>query len=178
MANVLGVIRKAFPFIAAAASIGGPLATMAANAVGKALGVDKPPDSTSDAISDAIAGATPEQLIKLKEAEGDLKVRLAQLGFENVEDLENIAEADRASARARQIALRDRMPAILATAVTVGFFGVLWLVSRGVNPQAHDVMVAMVGVLGSAWMSVVTYYFGSSSGSARKTEILANGNGH
>lgn len=175
--SVSGFFKKAFPFISAAASVGGPLGTLAANAVGKALGIDGL-SSTEDSIATAIAGATPEQMVALKQAEMDCQVKLQQLGFQNSEDLENIAEQDRANARARQIALKDRVPAILAFAITVGFFGILLLVSlHGISPAVHDLVTAMVGSLGTSWIGVVTYYFGSSSGSARKTEILANGNG-
>ena len=174
MANVLGFIKKAFPFISAAAGMGGPIGVIAANLVGKALNVSSV-DPTADGISTAIAGATPEQLIALKEAEAQCQVQMQQLGFQNSQELEDIAERDRESARARQIALKDRMPAILAACYSIGFFGVLALVSRGVNPQAKDIMNTMIGVLAGALVQIGNYYWGSSAGSARKTEILANG---
>jgi len=107
-------------------------------------------------------------MVALKQAELDVQTKLAQLGFQDAEELASLADQDTANARARQIALRDRMPAFLASGVTLGFFGTLYLLSRGVNPQAHDVMLTMVGALGTAWISVVGYYFGSSAGSARK----------
>lgn len=177
MAGVTGFLKKAFPFISAAASVGGPLGTLAAAAVGKALGVDKV-EPTENAITTAIAGATPEQMIALKQAEMDCQAKLQQMGFQNAEDLESIAEQDRANARAREIALKDRVPALLALAITVGFFGILLLVVlRGINSNVHDLVTLLLGSLGTAWTGMVTYYFGSSSGSARKTEILANGNG-
>ncbi len=167
MANMLGIVRKAFPFIAAAAS-------MAANAVGAALKMNSPLDGTADAIAGAIAGATPDQMVALKEAEIALQAQLAQLGFAQTSDLENIAAQDRANARARQIAVKDRTPAVLAWTVTAGFFAILVMVARwGVAPQVHDLVIALIGSLGTAWTGIVTYYFGSSAGSAAKTQILA-----
>jgi membrane protein YqaA with SNARE-associated domain len=61
----------------------------------------------------------------------------------------------------------------LAFILTAGFFAVIWIV---VTMQSHssmrDALLIMVGALGAAFGSVVNYYFGSSSGSARKDEFL------
>ncbi len=81
---------------------------------------------------------------------------------------------DRADARAREIVVKDKLPAVLAIAVTCGFFAVLFLAfTRGVNDQSRDLANIMIGTLGTAWVSVITYYFGSSAGSAQKSELLA-----
>jgi hypothetical protein len=178
MANFASLLKKAFPFISAAASFGGPLGTMAANAVGQALGMNKPPDSSPDAIGQVIAGATQDQINALKQIEADLQTKLLALNIQGADDLLGLDNADRADARARQIALKDKLPPILAILITIGFFGLLAVITfYGVNTSSHDVIMTMVGTLGTAWISVVVYYFGSSAGSARKTEILANGNG-
>ncbi len=172
MPDVLGFMRKAFPFISAAANFGGPLGTLAAGVVGKALGVKT--DASQDAISAAVAGATPEQMLALRQAEGELQAKLQEMGFQHVEELEKIAEGDRESARARQIAVRDRVPGVLAIGITLGFFGVLGVVGlHGVRDQSRDLVNIMLGSLGTAWVCVVQYYFGSSAGSDRKTELLA-----
>jgi hypothetical protein len=94
-------IRKAFPFISAAASLGGPFGVMAAAAVGKAIGADKPPQGTEDSITNALATAmaNPDQLLALKKAEQDFQVKMNEMGL----DLEKIAADDRASARAMQV---------------------------------------------------------------------------
>jgi hypothetical protein len=173
MANLSGFLKKAFPFISAAASFGGPLGTLAADAVGKAIGANKL-DPSEDSIASAVAGATPEQLTALKQAELDLQAKLAEMGFKDAEELAQIAAGDRDSARAREVALRDRIPAILAITITVGFFGMLAVVMHyGVQPQSEKLVDIMLGSLGAAWLSVVTYYFGSSAGSDKKTELLA-----
>jgi len=174
MPDVLGFMRKAFPFISAAANFGGPLGTLTAGMVGKALGV-KSLGPGQDEISAAIAGATPEQMAQLRQAEGELQAKLQEMGFQHVEELEKIAESDRESARARQVAVKDRVPGVLAIGITLGFFGVLGVVGlHGVVQQSRDLVNVMLGALGTAWVSVVTYYFGSSAGSDRKTDLLAS----
>jgi hypothetical protein len=178
MADMKAFLKGAFPFIATAASMGGPFGAMAANALGKAIGVDKV-DPSPDGIAQAIASAAPagltgDQLAAMKKAEQDFALQMQQLNFANVDDLEKIAADDRANARGRQIQLKDHFPEILATLVTIGFFFTLWFVFvHGVKPDTHDLAMTMVGTLGTAWVSVIAYYFGSSKGSDRKTELLA-----
>ena len=170
------VLKKAYPFIMAGASVGGPLGTMAASAVGKALNLDKVPSPTADGISNAIATALadPQQRAVLIQAEQEFKKQMTELGYQHAEELEQTAAADRANARQREMTLKDKIPAALAIMVTVGFFSVLaFMLFRQVPPTGHDALLLMLGALGSAWTAVVAYYFGSSAGSDRKTELLA-----
>jgi hypothetical protein len=168
------IFKSAYPFISTAASLGGPFATMAVNAVGKALGVD---NVTPENVDDVIATATskdPDAMLKLKQAEQDFQLQMEKLGVENIQKLEELASADRASARAREISVKDKTPAILAYFVTAGFFSLLWLLAfHSVPEESQRILDVMVGSLGTAWIGVVTYYFGSSAGSDEKTKILA-----
>ena|SRR5438128_262025 len=172
--NVSHVFRTAFPFISAAASLGGPLGTMAANAIGQALGVE---NVTPEGIPDAIALATtkdPDALLKLKQIEVDFALRMKVLGYESAEKIEAIEAEDRANARAREMAVRDKIPAILALSVTGGFFSLLWLIAFHEIPMSSEKIIdIMIGSLGSAWIGIVTYYFGSSAGSADKSRTIA-----
>lgn len=173
--NFLGVVKKIYPSINALASLGGPFAVMGAGLVGKALGVDKI-DPTPEAISTAIAGATPEQMIALKQVELDADAKLKEMGFANAQAVEKMIDDDIANARAMHIANpRDFTPEVLAGAITIGFFTTLWVVFiHGVNPVIHDLAIGMVNVLGTAWICVVTFYFGSSHSSATKDKILGD----
>ena len=166
-----GVVKSIAPTIGTV--LGGPLGGMAGLALSKALGMadDAPKDET--ALAAAIQGATPDQLLALKKAENDFALQMKELGFKDLEALEAIAAGDRASARNLAIQTKDWTPRILAVAITVGFFGLLWFLSRHEVPAgSRDLLNIMLGSLGAAWMGVVTYYFGSSAGSDRKTEIL------
>jgi hypothetical protein len=170
------VLKKAFPFITAAASLGGPLGTMAATAVGKALNMDKVPSPSADGISTAIATALadPQQRAALIQAEQEFQKQMTELGYQHAEELEQTASADRVNARQREMTLRDKVPACLAATITLGFFGVLgYMIRLGIPKEGHDALLLMLGGLGTAWTGVVTYYFGSSAGSAAKTDLLA-----
>lgn len=161
--NFGSFLTNVVPWIGAAATGNVPaLISMAAETVSKAVG--KPVASNLDAISAAVSGATPEQLIALKQADNDFAAKMQAMGFEHEEDLIKIANDDRANARARQMTLKDRIPAILAIGITTGFFGLLATMMHIAPPPAtKELMNVMLGALGTAWIQVTSYYFGSSA---------------
>lgn len=62
---------------------------------------------------------------------------------------------------------------ILATAVTLGFFGLLsYMIKYNVPDANKDMLNIMLGSLGTAWVSIVGFYFGSSKGSDDKNKII------
>lgn len=166
MEAILNLVRTVAPSIASA--VGGPLAGMATRAISDAL-LGKP-DGTEQELEKAVASATPEQLLALKKAEQSFSVKMRELDI----DLERIANADRDSARSREVSLRDWTPRVLAGLITVGYFGVLfWMLRFGLpNTGSSEALLVMLGALGTAWGGVVAYYFGSSAGSKEKTEAM------
>ena len=155
-----------------ATALGGPLAGVAVSAISdKLLGK---PDGTESEIATAMATGGTDALAKLKEAEQAFQVRMRELDI----DLERVHQADRDGARQREANTNDTLtPRLLAMGITCGFFGVLgWLLTQGKPETGGDALLVMLGALGGAWASVVAYYFGSSSGSAAKTRILADRN--
>lgn len=172
--SILKTIGKTtFPFITAAANLGGPIGVMAAAAVGNALGMDVPPTDIEAAIA-AAQVKDPDTLMKLKQADQAFELQMKKLGIDSAEQLEQIAAADRANARDREIAMHDKIPAILAISVTAGFFTLVALmIFHAVPTESKEVVSVMAGTLGTAWIGVMTYYFGSSAGSAAKSNTIA-----
>ncbi len=165
------VVKSIAPTIGTA--LGGPLGGVAGLALSKALGVSDDSAKDETAMAAAIQGANPDQLLALKKADQDFALQMQQLGFKNIEALEAIAAGDRASARDREIKTGDWTPKVLGIAITIGFFGLLsWLLNKEPPEKSRDILNIMMGSLGSAWIGVVSYYFGSSVGSARKTELM------
>ena len=161
--QILGTVA---PMLATAA--GGPLAGVATKAIAaKLLGK---PDAKPEEVEAAVLGADPATLLKLRELDQQFEKDLVAAGIK----LEEIDAADRASARAREIAIKDHTPAALAFLITVGFFGTLgYMLVYGKPATGGDALLVMLGALGGAWASVCSYYFGSSAGSKLKTEALA-----
>lgn len=163
--GALGVLA---PTIAGA--LPGPVGSIARKAVTAVLGL--PPESAEEEIEKAIAAANPETLLALRKADADFRAQMKQLDV----DFERIASEDRASARARQVAIKDRTPPVLAWTIIVAWLGItvdlLFYTPPETNTRLLDIMF---GILTSAVVGVINYYFGSSAGSARKTDILANG---
>ncbi|NTU67957.1 MAG: hypothetical protein HGB02_03645 [Chlorobiaceae bacterium] len=162
LSDITGVIGSVAPTIAKA--LGGPLAGTAINTIAKALGLD---DETPDAVAQVIARATPEQLIAIKQADADFAVKMRQLDI----DFARVNADDRNSARQREIAIKDRTPAILALVLTVGFFGLLgWMMQAAPPDGSRDLLNIMLGALGAGFSMMLAYYYGSSAG----TVLAAN----
>lgn len=153
-------------------ALGGPLGGIAARAISqKLLGREEHDEKE---LAEAVLNAKPEDLKELKMAEMELEATLTEAGV----DMARVAAEDRASARRREVETGDETPRRLAWVVLISFFvaalGVVMLAISGVTISAE--MVALIGtVLGYASAKaeqVVAYYFGSSAGSKRKTELM------
>lgn len=72
--------------------------------------------------------------------------------------------------------LNDWGRVLISLVVTIGFMGVLVLVitTKTQGNAAPEVMLVMLGALGAAFGQVVSYWVGSSSGSAQKDTALQN----
>lgn len=163
------IVSTVAPWVGAA--IGGPLGSTAVSVVADALGLS---EKTESAIKQAISGTTPEQMLALKKADQEFAVRMQELGFSQVKDLEAIAAGDRDSARKREMEVKDHTPRNLAYAITVGFFSVLLLLMFADFPEnSKEVLYIMLGTLGTSWTACISYYFGSTAGSKVKSELLA-----
>jgi hypothetical protein len=146
-----------------ATALGGPLAGLAVTAISKALGVDeKDVQSTIDS-----GKLTADQLASLKQAEIQLQAQAQELGL----NFEKLAVDDRKSARDMQSATKSIVPAFLAAGVTIGFFGILTALMIGYAQKSDELMV-MLGSLSTAWVGIISFYFGSSAGSQKKDELL------
>ena len=168
--DLLKIVGAVAPTIATA--IGGPLGGMAMKVVGEALGL--PPDSSEKDVSRAMAAATPDQLAALKKADHDFSVRMRELDI----DLEKIAASDRDSARRREAQVRDWMPRVLAFVIVAGFMGTVFMVLLGYVEGMKDPLMAttvgtLIGFVSAKAEQVTAYYFGSSSSSQQKTQLLA-----
>lgn len=160
-----GLIRQVAPTIASA--FGGPLAGLATKTLSDALlGT---PDGSPDEIAAALGNASPEQLAKLREIDANFKTTMKKLDI----DLAQIDASDRDSARNREVQTKDKTPTVLAGIVCFGFFGTLvGLMLYGLPQKGQDALLIMLGALGSAFTAIVSYYFGSSSSSRAKDQII------
>lgn len=156
-------------------ALGGPLAGLAVSTIGDAL-VGKPTVADGEIVAALTAGG-PDALARLREADRQFAARMRELDI----DLERLHQADRASARDREARTSDRWtPRILAGVILGGFMGVVGYVITGRAAGLTDPLVAglvgtLIGYVSAKADQVVSYYFGSSSGSAEKNAILAKG---
>lgn len=147
----------------------GPAAGLAVEMIAPALGIK---DATVDEVKEVLTNGnlSGADLLALKQLEADAKAKEAELGYK----FADLAVQNTKDARAMQVATRSKVPAILSIVVTVGFFSILIGMMTGhlavIDNQA---LLIMLGALGAAWGAVMNYWFGSTSGSQNKTELLA-----
>lgn len=163
--SIKSILSAVAPVIGMA--VGGPIGGAALSALSQSL-LGSPTDDLK-VIEKAIKNATPEQLGELKRIDNEFELRMAENGI----DLAKINQANTADARDREKAVKDKIPAILAILLTMGFFGILGYMFINPQEQYNNALMAMLGALATAFLSIVNYYFGSSSGSAKKNELLA-----
>lgn len=152
-----------------ATALGGPLAGLAVDAVGKAFGWE---GATREKVEALLTGPmSGEQIAAIKLAELDLIKHERELGFK----FEELLTKDRDSARQREAAVKDNTNKILAYVVVGAFIAMVASILMGWS-KAESVMAGtLVGYLSAKAEQVLAYYFGSTKGSADKTALIARG---
>jgi len=171
-----GILRTVAP--AAASFFGTPLAGLAVKSVlDRWLGAEPGKPLDAKAVERALAALTPEQALALQKCDHEFAVQMEQLGLKADElklEAERVAGADRASARAREIALKDWTPKVLAVLIIATYAGVTaYLLTHVIAPDMEALVMRTLGVLDAALGLALAYFFGSSSGSREKTETMA-----
>jgi hypothetical protein len=161
------LISSVAPTIATA--LGGPVAGIAVKALSGALFGHE--NGSQDDIMTALANPTGDQLAAMKKIDADFKVQMKSLDI----DLERIAADDRDSARDMQKETRDWIPRALAVSVTIGFFAILiYMLVYGLPTTGNEALLLLLGALQTAWGGIIAFYFGSSSGSQKKDQMIYN----
>lgn len=170
------IVKSVAPTLGAA--LGGPLAGAATKVIAeKILGKSEASDGE---VSSFVLGATPEQLLELKRADHDFKLRTQQLGV----DVFAIEVRDRESAR--EMFKVNHYPQMIITGVVLfAWMGVLILLlmpsvasNLGIAVTSEwykGVLGGMFGGLTAHLTQIMSFWFGSSQGSQFKTGALAGG---
>lgn len=167
--NWLDTLKSLAPTVASA--LGGPLAGAAVSALGDLFGISNP---TQDKIGKLFADSqiTAENLAQLRKLEMDYQNQEKERGFKYAE----LEFRDRDSARNMAIQTHAITPAALTwLIVIITLTAEAALLFNQVPPGADPIIVGRVlGTMDAALITVLAFWFGSNSSSARKTELLAN----
>jgi hypothetical protein len=174
-----------------------PLAISLAPEIGKWLFGDAG-EKTATAVAQAVQTVTgtsdeavAQQVIaRDPQAAAQLRVQLAQIAAEPEKAQSDAAAADLtarlkdvADARAQTVALAQARstiqwaPAIVSAVVLSTFGTVMWLaLTRALPAGSETILNMLLGTLAAMATSVVSYWVGSSAGSAQKTDLLYRSN--
>lgn len=149
--------------------LGGPLGGLAGAILASVFGT-----KDEKAIEQAIASGNPEALVKLREAENELQIKMREFDI----DLERINMEDRTSARHLAETQGMAPQIILSTFFILGYFLALYFYMTGrtfINPDQKEVVNTLIGVITTMVVMIGNFWFGSSSGSIHKTSLLSRG---
>lgn len=169
-----GTVRAIAPTLAGA--FGGPLAGLATKVLGDALLGDG--NASEEALAQAVAGLKPEDYLRLKDAERAYKQRLEELGVE----VYKTDQADRVSARTFWKAL---VPSERGLLFGLGFavlalfgYAVWWTLNPDTalptDAARLTLIGAVIGYTSAKADQVISFFFGSSSDSRKKTDQLGD----
>lgn len=148
-------------------ALGGPFGGMAGQFLADQLGVE------SDKLEDTILNANPDTLLKVKEADQAFKLKMKELDISE----EQLHSKDRGSARNLAINTSLIPQAIISAVFIIGFIIVLYMVFKGdvnIEGTMKDAALFLLGILSAGITQIMNFFFGSSSGSKQKTNLMGN----
>jgi len=169
-----------------ATMLGGPLAGTAVSALEGVLGL-APGAGTDEVSATVAAGLTPQTIAALRTADqkhaellGQQGIDLAKVNADYAAASAGIEAADRDSARRREISVGGLTTPVMAWIVIAASIGLGIAVITG-HVTKDPALATLVGTVLGSFLSeakqVIAYYFGSSAGSDRKTELLSQAAG-
>lgn len=179
--NLKNAIASIAPTLAT--MLGGPLAGTAVTALESCFGLN-PGAGVDEVTKVAQAGLTPDAIAAVRAADqkhaeviGQQGIDLQKLNADYQTAMAAVDAGDRDSARKREMAVRDGTTPSLAwlvvgASVILGIAVVGGLVATN-DPTSATLVGTVLGYMFSEAKQVLAYYFGSSVGSDRKTELLA-----
>jgi hypothetical protein len=165
-----------------ATMLGGPLAGTAVAALESALGLS--PGAGADEVTKAVsAGMTPDAIAAVRKADQEHAEKLKQqdidvlkLNQDYSKAMVEAANANQDSARKANVAGGVQMPlfwlSLFLLAIGLGAEG--FVLFHGVPDNVHDIVIGRIlGLLDAVVMMVLGYWYGTTNGSAQKTDLLA-----
>ena len=146
-------------------TLGGPFGAMAGKFIADKLGVDE-----SD-LPDVIGSANPDTMLQIKNLDNEFKVKMKELGISE----EQLHAGDRDSARDLAIKTSIYPQVTQSVLYDVAFIMVCYyLFSAEVTyTEAQLALISYVmGILSAGLVQVNNFWFGSSSGSKEKTNLM------
>ncbi len=187
--DLKGAIANIAPTLAT--MLGGPLAGTAVTALEAAFGLA--PGAGEDGITKVIqnAGMTPEIIAAVRagdekhaEVIAQQKIDLEKINLDYQAAITQGENADRDSARKREMEIKDGTPANLAYMMIGGFFvvsvaqlialmGFAEIVAK-IPPEGWLLIGNISGYLANEAKAASQYYFGTTSNSGKKDKLLYN----
>lgn len=153
-----------------ATALGGPLAGAATKFLaGNLLGDDAPTDDKSilKNIEQAVLGASPEQLVEIKNLDHEFKVEMKKLDI----DVFKITADDKKNAR--QEHKQSIMPAVLSCTLSFIVALIVYMLFYIEPPKgAREVLFMLLGVVVKEWGGSMQYWFGTTRSSSDKNKFI------
>jgi hypothetical protein len=165
-----------------ASLLDGPNAIISIRAVAKTLLGD-----SEAPLPDVVTSAQTADKLKLAAAEQEAQLRVRQNSSRSLQDLAPPPAAEPATTapaapatRQTQIAEHDATAKWLAYIVTAAFFGLIAILlyaswkGNNLPSDAANLLLVLLGVVATGWSNIIGFYFGSSAGSAQKSQTISD----
>lgn len=163
--NFLG---KSAPVIG---SLLGPAGIAVGGLISAALGTANTPDAVMTELQN-----NPDAIVKVQQIEATKQVDLAKIANEQIASyLNDIQDARKRQVESEKVTgKKDWNLYLLAWTIVMSFFIVCGILIFVPLPAGQaNIVYMLLGTLGTGFVTVISYFFGSSKGSADKTQILA-----
>ena len=137
---------------------------------------DSKVEGTVESIGNAVAAMTgnSDAMLALKKQDQEYALQMQAAGFKELSDLEALQDADAASARTREIAVKDKTPEIGFYILITAFVVVIAALFKWPIPADNKAIVfSMIGSLATIVIGATQYFYGTTRSSRLKDDTIA-----